>query len=196
MKMMRWRKKKSANIKEDKHSSVSCRVHSHRPINRITVVLSLFAIITIYSLITGGIANADVADNLKNEVNAFKGAMKIKACKHTVTKHNSDSIYLDNGSLNSMGNPLLKPGGPTSAWGGHVAIDVPYDEGIRDPNDSRGRIQCDIIWLAEQNGHSDFFAKYFLDNAKLNDGKDLSSSNQVVLMSTNIDSTADKVKST
>ncbi len=191
---MRWRNKKSANIKEDKHSSVSCRVHSHRPINRITVVLSLFAIITIYSLITGGIANADVADNLKNEVNAFKGAMKIKACKHTVTKHNSDSIYLDNGSLNSMGNPLLKPGGPTSAWGGHVAIDVPYDEGIRDPNDSRGRIQCDIIWLAEQNGHSDFFAKYFLDNAKLNDGKDLSSSNQVVLMSTNIDSTADKVK--
>ena len=194
MKIMRWRNKKSANIKEDKHSSVSCRVHSHRPINRITVVLSLFAIITIYSLITGGIANADVADNLKNEVNAFKGAMKIKACKHTVTKHNSDSIYLDNGSLNSMGNPLLKPGGPTSAWGGHVAIDVPYDEGIRDPNDSRGRIQCDIIWLAEQNGHSDFFAKYFLDNAKLNDGKDLSSSNQVVLMSTNIDSTADKVK--
>ncbi len=191
---MRWRNKKSANIKDDKHSSVSCRVHSHRPINRITVVLSLFAIITIYSLITGGIANADVADNLKNEVNAFKGAMKIKACKHTVTKHNSDSIYLDNGSLNSMGNPLLKPGGPTSAWGGHVAIDVPYDEGIRDPNDSRGRIQCDIIWLAEQNGHSDFFAKYFLDNAKLNDGKDLSSSNQVVLMSTNIDSTADKVK--
>lgn len=191
---MRWRKKKSANIKGDEHSSAGCRVHSHRPTNRIAVVLSLFAVITIYSLIAGNIASADVADNLKNEVNAFKGAMKIKACKHTVTKHNSDSIYLDNGSLNGMGNPLLKPGGPTSAWGGHVAIDIPYDEGIRDPNDSRGRIQCDIIWLAEQNGHSDFFAKYLLDNAKLNDGKDLSSSNQVVLMSTDIDSTANKVK--
>ena len=194
MKIMRWRKKKSANIKGDEHSSASCRVHSHRPTNRVAVVLSLFAIITIYSLIAGNIASADVADNLKNEVNAFKGAMKVKACYHTITKHNSDNINLSSGILNSIGNPYFNPSpDPLSGWGRNIPVDIPYDEGVRDP-DSRGRIQCDIIWLAEQNGHGDFFAKYFLNNAKLSDGKELSSDNQVALTSPSIDSTADKVK--
>ena len=191
---MRWRKKKSVNIKEDKHSSASCRMHLHRPTNRIVVVLSLFAIITIYSLITSGIASADVADNLKNEVNAFKGAMKVKACYYTITKHNSDNINLSSGLLNSIGNPYFNPSpDPLSGWGRNIPVDIPYDEGVRNP-DSRGRVQCDIIWLAEQNGHGDFFAKYFLDNAKLSDGKELSSNNQVALTSASIDSTADKVK--
>jgi len=191
---MRWRKKKSANIKEDKHGSVSYRVHSHRPTNRIAVVLSLFTVITIYSLIAGNIASADVADNLKNEVNAFKGAMKVKACYHTITKHNSDNINLSSGILNSIGNPYYNPSpDPLGKWGMNIPVDIPYDEGIRNP-DSRGRVQCDIIWLAEQNGHGDFFAKYFLNNAKLSDGKELSSDNQVALTSTSIDSTADKVK--
>ena len=191
---MRWRKKKSANIKGDEHSSASCRVHSHRPTNRIAVVLSLFAIITIYSLIASGIASADVADNLKNEVNAFKGAMKVKACYYTITKHNSDNINLSSGLLNSIGNPYFNPSpDPLSGWGRNIPVDIPYDEGVRNP-DSRGRVQCDIIWLAEQNGHGDFFAKYFLDNAKLSDGKELSSNNQVALTSASIDSTADKVK--
>ena len=176
MKIVRWRKKKSANIKEDKHSSASCRVHSHRPTNRIAVVLSLFAIITIYSLIAGNIASADVAEDIKKEVESFKQAQKVTACEATIF-NNAGSCPLSESYLNKS------------------AI---YNEGIRGvPGqwDERETIQCDVIWLSGNAGKADYFAKYFSEHAQLNDETHISDSNQLMLSSTTgINSSPDKVR--
>lgn len=194
MKIMRWRNKKSVNIKENKHSSVSCRVHSHRPINRIVVVLSLFAIITIYSLITGGIANADVAEDIKKEVESFKQAQKVTACKDAIYNSSNTDCYLNEKALNDMGKM------PISAGVGGFVTDMynPFDEGVRGGlPDGRKRIQCDVIWLSGVAGKSDYFAKYFSEHAQLNSDDRISDSNQLMISNvpdTGIVSSPDKVR--
>lgn len=191
---MRWRNKKSVNIKENKHSSVSCRVHSHRPINRIVVVLSLFAIITIYSLITGGIANADVAEDIKKEVESFKQAQKVTACKDAIYNSSNTDCYLNEKALNDMGKM------PISAGVGGFVTDMynPFDEGVRGGlPDGRKRIQCDVIWLSGVAGKSDYFAKYFSEHAQLNSDDRISDSNQLMISNvpdTGIVSSPDKVR--
>lgn len=193
---MRWRNKKSVNIKENKHSSVSCRVHSHRPINRIVVVLSLFAIITIYSLITGGIANADVAEDIKKEVESFKQAQKVTACKDAIYNSSNTDCYLNEKALNDMGKMPISAG---VGVGGFV-IDMynPFDEGVRGGlPDGRKRIQCDVIWLSGVAGKSDYFAKYFSEHAQLNSDDRISDSNQLMISNvpdTGIVSSPDKVR--
>lgn len=182
------------NIKENKHSSVSCRVHSHRPINRIVVVLSLFAIITIYSLITGGIANADVAEDIKKEVESFKQAQKVTACKDAIYNSSNTDCYLNEKALNDMGKM------PISAGVGGFVTDMynPFDEGVRGGlPDGRKRIQCDVIWLSGVAGKSDYFAKYFSEHAQLNSDDRISDSNQLMISNvpdTGIVSSPDKVR--
>ncbi len=194
MKIMRWRKKKSANIKEDKHSSASCRVHSHRPTNRIAVVLSLFAIITIYSLIAGNIASADVAEDIKKEVESFKQAQKVTACKDAIYDSSNTDCYLNEKALNDMGKM------PISAGVGGFVTDMynPFDEGVRGGlPDGRKRIQCDVIWLSGVAGKSDYFAKYFSEHAQLNSDDRISDSNQLMISNvpdTGIVSSPDKVR--
>ncbi len=191
---MRWRKKKSANIKEDKHSSASCRVHSHRPTNRIAVVLSLFAIITIYSLIAGNIASADVAEDIKKEVESFKQAQKVTACKDAIYDSSNTDCYLNEKALNDMGKM------PISAGVGGFVTDMynPFDEGVRGGlPDGRKRIQCDVIWLSGVAGKSDYFAKYFSEHAQLNSDDRISDSNQLMISNvpdTGIVSSPDKVR--
>lgn len=191
---MRWRKKKSANIKENKHSSISCRVHSHRPTNRIAVVLSLFAIITIYSLIAGNIASADVAEDIKKEVESFKQAQKVTACKTAVNDGSNNDCYLSEKALNDMGKM------PISAGVGGFVTDMynPFDEGVRGGfPDGRKRIQCDVIWLSGVAGKSDYFAKYFSEHAQLNGDDHISDSNQLMISNvpdTGIVSSPDKVR--
>ena len=191
---MRWRNKKSVNIKEDKHSSVSCRVHSHRPTNRIVVVLSLLAIITIYSLMTGNIASADVAEDIKKEVESFKQAQKVTACKTAVNDGSNNDCYLSEKALNDMGKM------PISAGVGGFVTDMynPFDEGVRGGfPDGRKRIQCDVIWLSGVAGKSDYFAKYFSEHAQLNGDDHISDSNQLMISNvpdTGIISSPDKVR--
>lgn len=191
---MRWRNKKSVNIKEDKHSSVSCHVYSHRPTNRIAVVLSLFAIITIYSLITGNIASADVAEDIKKEVESFKQAQKVTACKTAVNDGSNNDCYLSEKALNDMGKM------PISAGVGGFVTDMynPFDEGVRGGfPDGRKRIQCDVIWLSGVAGKSDYFAKYFSEHAQLNGDDHISDSNQLMISNvpdTGIISSPDKVR--
>ena len=194
---MRWWNKKSANIKEDKHSSVSCRVHSHRPTNRIAVVLSLFAIITIYSLIAGNIASADVAEDIKKEVESFKQAQKITSCKDSFVDSSSSSVELNEKTLNKAGWK-----NPAGAGIGSMPLNVPFDEGVRGniwhtQGEERKFIQCDVIWLSGNAGKADYFAKYFSEHAQLNDDSSISDSNQLMLANTGqsgINSSPDKVR--
>ena len=59
----------------------------------------------------------------------------------------------------------------------------PYDEG---EGNGRERVKCDVLYLANADGHGDYFGKYLSDHAKLGGNADgdeskISKDNQVVL---------------
>ena len=64
--------------------------------------------------------------------------------------------------------------------------DRPYDEG---EGDGRHRVKCDVLYLANADGHGDYFGKYLSDHAKLGGNADgdetkISKDNQIVLADT------------
>ena len=143
------------------------------------ILMGLFVITTLVALVASSgsnIAKADVAEDIKKEVNDFKQAQKVTACEATIF-NNAGSCPLSESYLNKS------------------AI---YNEGIRGvPGqwDERETIQCDVIWLSGNAGKADYFAKYFSEHAKLNDETHISDSNQLMLSSTTgINSSPDKVR--
>ena len=142
---MWWRKKNNSNryIKNNKHY-------------RFVIVVGLLLILTVVTaLVNSQIASADADSDLKAEVNRYKIAQKIKACKSVIY---SDVEY-DHVLLRKLDETSL------NEWN---TSDQPYDEGIRVP-DKRKRVKCDFIYLAAQNGQGEYFKNYFLEHARLTD---------------------------
>lgn len=142
---MRWQNKNNSNryIKNNKHY-------------RFVIVVGLLLILTVVTtLVNSQIASADADSDLKAEVNRYKIAQKIKACKSVIY---SDVEY-DHVLLRKLDETSL------NEWN---TSDQPYDEGIRVP-DKRKRVKCDFIYLAAQNGQGEFFKNYFLEHARLTD---------------------------
>ena len=175
---MWWRKKKCNS--NSRHTSVISSTHHYRimPYRKL-ILMGLFVITTLVALVASSgsnIAKADVAEDIKKEVNDFKQAQKVTACEATIF-NNAGSCPLSESYLNKS------------------AI---YNEGIRGvPGqwDERETIQCDVIWLSGNAGKADYFAKYFSEHAKLNDETHISDSNQLMLSSTTgINSSPDKVR--
>lgn len=111
------------------------------------------------------LANAD--DELKTAVYKFKTAEKIRACK-TFMSTRTEAIELSEAILNEEVNSR------------------PYDEG---EGDGRARVNCDVLYLANADGHGDYFGKYLSEHAKLGGNADgdeskISKDNQVVLADT------------
>ncbi len=140
---MRWRKKNNPNmyIKNSKH-------------HRFVIVVGLLLILTVVTaLVNSQIASADADSDLKTEVYNYKTAQKIKACERFFKAFNETHLSMKDISTKITGVS-------------------PYDEGVRGvPGhfEDRDRIKCDVFSLAEQNGHGDYFVKYFKDHAKLDD---------------------------
>ena len=108
------------------------------------------------------LANAD--DELKAAVYKFKTAEKIRACKSFMGRK-KEAIELSETILNEEND------------------DRPYDEG---EGNGRKRVKCDVLYLANADGHGDYFGKYLSDHAKLGGNADgdeskISKDNQVVL---------------
>lgn len=143
MKIMRWRKKKNSD-----------RCKRYKKYRRSIIVVAVFLVVTaIVALVNSQIASADADSDLKTEVYNYKTAQKIKACERFFKAF--DETHL------SMKDISTKITGVS-----------PYDEGVRGvPGhfEDRDRIKCDVFSLAEQNGHGDYFVKYFKDHAKLDD---------------------------
>ncbi len=111
------------------------------------------------------LANAD--DELRAAVYKFKTAEKIRACKSFMGRK-KEAIELSETILNEEND------------------DRPYDEG---EGNGRDRVKCDVLYLANADGHGDYFGKYLSDHAKLGGNADgdetkISKDNQVVLADT------------
>ena len=142
---MWWRKKNNSNryIKNNKHY-------------RFVIVVGLLLILTVVTaLVNSQIASADADSDLKAEVNRYKIAQKIKACKSVIYS----GVEYDHVLLRKLDETSL------NEWN---TSDQPYDEGIRVP-DKRKRVKCDFIYLAAQNGQGEYFKNYFLEHARLTD---------------------------
>lgn len=111
------------------------------------------------------LANAD--DELRAAVYKFKTAEKIRACKSFMARK-KEAIELSEAILNKENDYR------------------PYDEG---EGNSRERVKCDVLYLANADGHGDYFGKYLSDHAKLGGNADgdetkISKDNQIVLADT------------
>ena len=145
MKIMRWRKKKSS----DKYTkNTIC--------HRFTIVVGLFLILTVVAaLVNSQIVSADADSDLKTEVYNYKTAMKIKSCSTTLSESQvmNRIVSLSEAGLNS---PAVN--------GNRIAVNSSstFDEGIIDAGfpkgDTRNQVMCDVIYLANQNNHGDYFA--------------------------------------
>ena len=145
---MRWRKKNNSG--RYTKNNVCCRF---------AIVIGLFLILTVVTaLVNSQIASADADSDLKTEVYNYKTVQKIKACRDYFDSHGD---HFTEDSHSELSEEYLR----------YTTGYSPYDEGIIGgiPNDQRGFIKCDIISLAEQNGHGDYFAKFLKEHAKLDD---------------------------
>ena len=145
---MRWRKKNNSG--RYTKNNVCCRF---------AIVIGLFLILTVVTaLVNSQIASADADSDLKSEVYNYKTVQKIKACRDYFDSH-GDRFTED--AHSELSEEYLT----------YTTGYSPYDEGIIGgiPNDQRGFIKCDIISLAEQNGHGDYFANFLKEHAKLDD---------------------------
>lgn len=145
---MRWRKKNNSG--RCTKNNICCRF---------AIAIGLFLVLTVVTaLVNSQIASADADSDLKTEVYNYKTVQKIKACRDYFDSH-GDRFTED--SHSELSEEYLT----------YITGYSPYNEGIIGgiPSDQRGFIKCDIISLAEQNGHGDYFAKFLKEHAKLDD---------------------------
>ncbi len=126
------------------------------------VFLAFILVVTLALSPKVALANAD--DELKAAVYKFKTAEKVRACKSFMARK-KEAIELSETILNEEND------------------DRPYDEG---EGNGRKRVKCDVLYLANADGHGDYFGKYLSDHAKLGGNADgdeskISKDNQVVL---------------
>ena len=126
------------------------------------VFLAFILVVTLALSPKVALANAD--DELKAAVYKFKTAEKVRACKSFMARK-KEAIKLSETILNEEND------------------DRPYDEG---EGNGRKRVKCDVLYLANADGHGDYFGKYLSDHAKLGGNADgdeskISKDNQVVL---------------
>lgn len=159
---MMWGRNK---LKRDKQSAER-RVSKLKKIFLAGGVFLAFILVAALAL-SSKVALANADDELKTAVYKFKTAEKIRACK-TFMSTRTEAIELSEAILNEEVNSR------------------PYDEG---EGDGRARVNCDVLYLANADGHGDYFGKYLSEHAKLGGNADgdeskISKDNQVVLADT------------
>lgn len=156
---MWWRKKNNSNryIKNNKHY-------------RFVIVVGLLLILTVVTaLVNSQIVFADADSDLKTEVNNYKAAQEIRSCKTFFNAVNDHPLY--GPRMNLTEENLNGDDGHTFTYTLMNSL-RPFGEGKITIPESRKITKCDIIYLSNKNGHSDYFAKYFLEHANITDKAD------------------------
>lgn len=148
---MRWRKK----------NNICCRF---------AIAIGLFLILTVITaLVNSQIVFADADSDLKAEVDNYKAAQEIRSCKTFFNAVNDHPLY--GPRMNLTEENLNGDDGHTFTYTLMNSL-RPFGEGKITIPESRKITKCDIIYLSNKNGHSDYFAKYFLEHANITDKAD------------------------
>ena len=159
MKVMRWRKKNNSG--RYTKNNICCRF---------AIAIGLFLILTVITaLVNSQMVSADADSDLKAEVDNYKAAQEIRSCKTFFNAVNDHPLY--GPRMNLTEENLNGDDGHTFTYTLMNSL-RPFGEGKITIPESRKITKCDIIYLSNKNGHSDYFAKYFLEHANITDKAD------------------------
>ena len=159
MKIMRWRKKNNSG--RYTKNNICCRF---------AIAIGLFLILTVITaLVNSQMVSADADSDLKAEVDNYKAAQEIRSCKTFFNAVNDHPLY--GPRMNLTEENLNGDDGHAFTYTLMNSL-RPFGEGKITIPESRKITKCDIIYLSNKNGHSDYFAKYFLEHANITDKAD------------------------
>ncbi len=156
---MRWRKKNNSG--RYTKNNICCRF---------AIAIGLFLILTVITaLVNSQMVSADADSDLKAEVDNYKAAQEIRSCKTFFNAVNDHPLY--GPRMNLTEENLNGDDGHAFTYTLMNSL-RPFGEGKITIPESRKITKCDIIYLSNKNGHSDYFAKYFLEHANITDKAD------------------------
>ena len=159
MNIVRWRKKNNSG--RYTKNNICCRF---------AIAIGLFLILTVITaLVNSQIVSADADSDLKAEVDNYKAAQEIRSCKTFFNAVNDHPLY--GPRMNLTEENLNGDDGHAFTYTLMNSL-RPFGEGKITIPESRKITKCDIVYLSNKNGHSDYFAKYFLEHANITDKAD------------------------